>query len=411
MALADYDRAVEECPDYAPYYIARGEIHKISGNYQAAVAEYSKGIILEQSAENYSGRALLYKEMDDYSNAIADCTRAMEMDDDRKEHYLWFRGSLHRELGDFSEAASDFQKAVQIQPNNDFFISQLADLHISQGDYRSAFQAETAFSAGSLTASIHAEHWKERAKEHQESNEYERAIDCLTYTLTLYCSKLTQYFGEDLYKSLVAILFRDRGSLYRELGDVDRAIADYTRAMEMDDDWKEHYLWLRGSLYRELGDVDRAITDFRKAVELEPDNSYNISRLADFYISQGDYPNAFEMEKILSRLDSFERSNRAFGWLQRAKAHAEDNENERAIVCYNYAFALDPDNFHAYMYHSRGELHCKVGNHAEAIVDLSKAIELDPTRAWYYEARARSYEATGDNFRASADRACAEKLK
>ena len=62
----------------------------------------------------------------------------------------------------------------------------------------------------------------------------------------------------------------DRGLAYAENGHHDRAIANFTMAIEIKPDYALAY-GLRAVSYNKKGDHDRAIADFTKAIELDPD--------------------------------------------------------------------------------------------------------------------------------------------
>jgi tetratricopeptide (TPR) repeat protein len=60
-----------------------------------------------------------------------------------------------------------------------------------------------------------------------------------------------------------------RGIVYQVAGDRDRAIADYTKAVELNPDYSSAYL-NRGNIFAAMGDQDRAIADYNKVIEINP---------------------------------------------------------------------------------------------------------------------------------------------
>jgi tetratricopeptide (TPR) repeat protein len=80
----------------------------------------------------------------------------------------------------------------------------------------------------------------------------------------------------------VAWAHNNRGGAYANKGDFDRAIADYTRAIDLKPDYAVAY-YNRGFSYRHKGDDDRAIADWSKALALKPD-------FADAYTNCGQAP-------------------------------------------------------------------------------------------------------------------------
>ena len=63
--------------------------------------------------------------------------------------------------------------------------------------------------------------------------------------------------------------FHDRGNLRSRNGSYELAIADYSRAIELDPDFAEaHYD--RGFSFYELGQYEQAVADITRAIELKP---------------------------------------------------------------------------------------------------------------------------------------------
>jgi tetratricopeptide (TPR) repeat protein len=67
-----------------------------------------------------------------------------------------------------------------------------------------------------------------------------------------------------------------RGNAYDNKGQYDQAIADFTKAIEINPRYAKAYT-NRGSVYNSKGQADRAIADYGKAIEINPRyaNAYN----------------------------------------------------------------------------------------------------------------------------------------
>ncbi|MDR2152990.1 MAG: tetratricopeptide repeat protein [Helicobacteraceae bacterium] len=61
--------------------------------------------------------------------------------------------------------------------------------------------------------------------------------------------------------------YNDRGAAYDNLGDYDRAIADYNLALEINPNDDGLAYRNRGAAYYKLGDYDNAVKDAHKALE------------------------------------------------------------------------------------------------------------------------------------------------
>ncbi len=79
-----------------------------------------------------------------------------------------------------------------------------------------------------------------------------------------------------------------------------------------------------------------------------------------------------------------------------------------AILDFSKAIELEPGS--AVGYNSRGAAHAAMGDETSALSDYSNAIDLDPNYIRAYENRARSYERLGTNDHSATDAAKAKSL-
>ena len=89
----------------------------------------------------------------------------------------------------------------------------------------------------------------------------------------------------------LVLAYRARGWVYLLIGDLDQAIADYDRAVELDPDRAAHYA-SRGMAYQERGDLDRAIADFDRWVELDTETAPAYLYRGRAYRDKGDIDRA-----------------------------------------------------------------------------------------------------------------------
>src|SRR5262249_18402364 len=70
-------------------------------------------------------------------------------------------------------------------------------------------------------------------------------------------------------QSSLATAFNNRGNAYRDKGDNDRAIADYTEAIRLNPKYAYPYNG-RGNAYNDKKDYVRAIADYTEAIKIDP---------------------------------------------------------------------------------------------------------------------------------------------
>ena len=61
-----------------------------------------------------------------------------------------------------------------------------------------------------------------------------------------------------------------RGNAYLELNSYDKAIADFSKAIELDNSYTNAY-YFRAMLYHRIRKNDAAVADYQKVVQLSPD--------------------------------------------------------------------------------------------------------------------------------------------
>lgn len=227
-----------------------------------------------------------------------------------------------------------------------------------------------------------------------------------------------------------------RGSLWSAKGDCERAVADFSEALRADpeghhagelttDDRYERALCLwklgrkdaalddltasvgrrtfqvsfsylqRGRLLRELGRYAEAILDFTQAAA-------TVDRSAE--------GNAGFQARRRKQLVEMSRKNVALATYERAVARRLAGDGEGAGQDLEEALRLDPSCWNAFA--ERSYLRTSQGRHAEAVADLTKAIE-GHNGAWppWLRQRANAHEALGDPAAAARDRRAADEAE
>ncbi len=220
-------------------------------------------------------------------------------------------------------------------------------------------------------------------------------------------------------------VYRRRALLYFKRGDDERAIADFTEALEIKPD-AASTLTLRGMAYSQKGDYDRAIGDFTRALELLPGfgmaaGGLEKAKEAKARIAAGQAigdPRAWcegkslpqegfgqdlQIQGCTTLIDSGNerRADLARHYFNRAHAYGFQGDRARAIADYGKAIALNSKNGDAYGY--RGMIYWLEHEYARAIADFTAAIRLMPGTILFLKYRGESYFATAKFDAAIAD--------
>ena len=171
-----------------------------------------------------------------------------------------------------------------------------------------------------------------------------------------------------------------RGIAYGKKGEYDQAIADFTKALELEFNNVSAYL-NRGIAYIKKNNHDQAIADFTKALELEPNNMFAYRNRGLAYIYKYDHNQAIaDFNKILEQDTTIFEQDPANAeiYLWRGFAYIIKGDYDKAIADYTKAleFKLNYANahlFYALAHRERGFAYIKNGNFLGAFEDFVEA--------------------------------------
>jgi TonB family protein len=131
-------------PDSA-FYQNRATSYVIKGEYDLAVADFSKAIELKpEDASNYLNRGLAFFNKKSYALAVADYDKVIELNPKDSKAYF-NRGESHEKMGEIQKAIVDYQKAVDLDASNELAKSYLQRLQAEQAKLSTPVQkTETA---------------------------------------------------------------------------------------------------------------------------------------------------------------------------------------------------------------------------------------------------------------------------
>jgi tetratricopeptide (TPR) repeat protein len=96
--------------------------------------------------------------------------------------------------------------------------------------------------------------------------------------------------------------YNNRGLEYEHKGNSERAIANYTEAIDKRPEYPSAY-YNRGIAYKAKGDLDRAVADFTKAIEIDPEFALAYYNRGLVYQAKGDFDRSLADYGEAIRLD------------------------------------------------------------------------------------------------------------
>jgi tetratricopeptide (TPR) repeat protein len=261
--------------------MSRARAYKSKGDYDRAIADYTKAIEIEpKDTYAYRYRSEIYLERRDYDLAIADLGKLIELSPNDASPYM-SRARAYKSKGDYDRAIAEYSKALEIDPSRGHIYR--GGVFNLTGDYDRAI-ADLTIGIENLEKLVSAKQTKDPPL----------GIDAFIGALRRFNARWELLLG-----------YRERGDSYVAKGDHDRAIADYTKAVELvpaDGNGAAHarraraylkagkaaeglpdaqtaiersprYAWgleTRGLIFEALGRKQEAIADFREALKINP---------------------------------------------------------------------------------------------------------------------------------------------
>ena len=180
----------------------------------------------------------------------------------------------------------------------------------------------------------------------------------------------------DHYQSALAIkptadILNNLGLSFRSLGETDKALESFYRALELQPHDAEIYNNI-GLVFELQGNLDQAIDNFRKAIKNMPSYTNAYNSLGKALMGKGDTVLAIETYERALKLDPINvhlLNNLGLALIA-------NNENSAAIKRFNKAIEANPTYFPAY--NNIGNVFRDYGNIDAAKKNYSKAINLKP---------------------------------
>lgn len=356
----------------AALYNARGLIYDEINQHQQALADYGKAIelapaIADKAIYHYN-RGETYYSLKDYEKALIDFNKAIELEPDDADFYVW-RARAHLFLKNYEQALIDDTHAIKLDPAIAVFYGHRASVYFTLkrfeqalADYGKAIELEPGMARSYyLRATVY------------------RALQDDAHTLT------------DLGKAIelepdTAYLYYQRAQEYFRIKKYEQAISDYGRAIELRPETADYYNNL-GLVYYGLKRYEQALDNFDKAIELNPDDHPYYYNRGNAYIALKNYERALaDFEKAIEL-----RPDIILYHIQRGNAYRDLQDHRAALTNYDKAIAQMPGSPSLYL--NRGRIYYYLKNYQQALADFNKAIELKPETANFYNWRGNSHYA------------------
>ena len=311
-------------------FFESGKDNFTNKKYSDALSDFNNYIKSNPGSwEAFHNRGLSKEYLGDYLGAIDDYSKAIELNPNPWEKTFFRRGYSHKKNGNFKDAISDYNSAININPN-----------------YEDAY-----FFRGFLKA---------------ELNDLNGAIEDYSKLIELAPNDDSAYFN--------------RGQAKRRLKDYEGAISDYNSAININPKYEDAYFFKAYTKFL-IEDNKGAIEDFSEVIKLNPKRED-----AFFYrsLSKSELDNMTGAIEDLTKLLTLNNKDHQ-AYERRAYFYYKIGDFISAIKDLDKAIKIKPN---VYALNSRGFYKTKINDLKGALIDHSRAIEIDPYHAFSFNSRA-----------------------
>ena len=164
--------------------------------------------------------------------------------------------------------------------------------------------------------------------------------------------------------------YANRGNIYLQQSQWDKALADYDQALEMNPKLSGRIYYNRGSIYDMRGKFDQALADYNMAIELKSHFYPAYFQRGNLHLRQRNWLDAVEdFEQVIELEPDKDQAYFAAGF-----GYLNMREWDKALEKYNQGIIINPHDGDAYF--GRGFIHVYHGRKARAILDWSQAEKI-----------------------------------
>jgi tetratricopeptide (TPR) repeat protein len=235
-----------------------GLAHQSKGDHKKAISYYDTylkggGATPEMTAEGHNNRAIAYREVGNDDSALADYSKAIELDASNANFYV-NRANLLKARGDVDGAIRDYNKAIELNPEH-------ANAYVNRGvaynDKQDREKAIADFTKAIEVDPNQIQAYYNRAVAYTAMQAFEKAMPDLNRYIE----------AGGINPAALSDAYLNRGIVQYYAGDLDKAIADMSKSIELNSGQINAYRG-RAMLYREQNKNDLAAADEKKAEEL-----------------------------------------------------------------------------------------------------------------------------------------------
>ena len=373
-AVEQLDMVVKAEPQSEDYLRKRAILRQQMKDWGKALVDWSQIISLKPTAGNYASRGDAYVENKQFAEAIADFDQAIALAPKDADHVVG-RARAKRLKGDKSGALADYTKAHELDATLPAVAANLSDADkadTARHDFKRLL-GKLADSSKQLSNSFAEVNKAQRAKDKAEA----RLRRLLVGDKRTDTEILADFERDSKADALDEEDYLDRARVFARQEKLDAAIADCTKAIALKADYSDAYNW-RGVCYETKKDYEHAFADYDKAVSIRPKSGTYLRNRGDMH---------YELKRFNEAWSDYDKAitddpKEALNYFKRGNASFQRGKFDDAINDYTKALELKPDMQAAEKNREVAKRRKAAGGEEGGMPDLPYSFPSTPAGAW-----------------------------
>jgi tetratricopeptide (TPR) repeat protein len=344
-------------------YHARGRQYVACGEWDKALQDYNRAHELQpNNAEILAERGLAWWKKGDLDKALEDYDAALDIKDDL-EQTLNNRGMVWQKKGDLKRALEDYNAALKLNENfraalgnRGYVLLALGDLNGALRDYDRVIKPKLKpDSSNKVFLNGRGIVWYKKGEPEKALADFKAALK------------------EDPTDTSILL---NRATISYQQGFLDDALIDYDAILtssNKDPECLKNALTGRGHVFRDQGELESAIEDYTEALKVDQQAIFlpALQSRAEVFYRENQLERS--LEDYNKALDISEDDRTLVG---RGRVWSAKNQLKKAMADYDKAIKISPKNTDALV--GRAIIYARLGNLDKARQDFGSALAFDP---------------------------------
>jgi serine/threonine protein kinase/tetratricopeptide (TPR) repeat protein len=321
--LEHFARAIDLAPNMSEAYTRRARFHLRRGDVENAATDASRALELNPDGESeLVVSAEVYRAKDKYEDALALLAKVLRLKPHHRDAHL-LSGQVYMHMGQYQDAVTSLSAAIELAPDEFAIYKRRATCFFRLGDYaRALADLKTALEIKpqdfSVFTWIPPSLWQECP-----DNTFGNGLLALADTA--------------LQQSKTPFAYLQRGRLYLELDQSEKADADFRKAAELNPKSPgalNNLAWLLCAAPEEARNAPLALRLAKKVVDLLPEDGEAWNTLGVAHYRSG---NMLQAVEALQKSMELRNGGDALDWFFLAMCHWNLGQKKEAVNWYDKA--------------------------------------------------------------------------